>query len=608
MGFLRELSQEVKQRMDAISVKGRCVSLKLMVRRADAPAETAKFMGHGICTTSNKSANLPVATNDAELISREVVAMFRMMRGNNWVSAADIRGVGIQVTKLEHPMSVAHAKALRGAQHGKPGSNQSILQFTVPKNKLNFEVSTAAKINSSASTSLSKFAAQNPNIHISELQDEGSSAHCHGNNNNIPILDETHKSTTTGVAKADTEIKTSNVSKQRHVYDAPKPGCSKEPDSPPPPPPSPPSLPSHPPPPQTRSIEIDQRLSMSQIDSQVLAALPPDIAKEVLSSLRDGPGNVASTVADARNLEEKNKMSPKKAQQRNLDISFSEVDQDIFMELPVELQDEIRNEYSQARKTRASSKVPVAPIFRDDRNAQKGRSPTKLGNAFKTPAGAIKSSKTKRGRPPGGGKSKLKSSTSATGSKQKQQKSTKTSVAATVRSNIPADYDEDVVLVRYEDNRLRNTIFQNVENSASASSSASVSEVKSKQVVDTPPPSLCGAESVSEVRSLLKEWIHSVPEPQQDDLDQVKDYLTSLVAHRNLEQVFYLLKFLCRVTNNKTCGGSGSGSNGGGGGGSSESEKRSASNDNKWSLASKHISDHVQSVICGMHGATLKLR
>ena len=43
--FIKDLSKEVHNRLHDIGMKGRTVTLKLMVRREDAPLETAKFMG-----------------------------------------------------------------------------------------------------------------------------------------------------------------------------------------------------------------------------------------------------------------------------------------------------------------------------------------------------------------------------------------------------------------------------------------------------------------------------------------------------------------------------------------------------------------------------------
>ena len=43
--FLEELSEEVCNRLKSINMKGKSVTLKLMVRREDAPKETSKFLG-----------------------------------------------------------------------------------------------------------------------------------------------------------------------------------------------------------------------------------------------------------------------------------------------------------------------------------------------------------------------------------------------------------------------------------------------------------------------------------------------------------------------------------------------------------------------------------
>jgi len=40
-----ELSDEVCTRLKNISMKGKTITLKLMVRRPDAPKQTSKFMG-----------------------------------------------------------------------------------------------------------------------------------------------------------------------------------------------------------------------------------------------------------------------------------------------------------------------------------------------------------------------------------------------------------------------------------------------------------------------------------------------------------------------------------------------------------------------------------
>lgn len=59
--------------------------------------DTSKFLGHGACTNVSRSVTLAVATRDLAKIRAEVAALLRQMKLNH----EDMRGVGIQVSKLE---------------------------------------------------------------------------------------------------------------------------------------------------------------------------------------------------------------------------------------------------------------------------------------------------------------------------------------------------------------------------------------------------------------------------------------------------------------------------------------------------------------------------
>ncbi|CAG9788332.1 unnamed protein product [Diatraea saccharalis] len=95
--FLKQLCMEVQTRMQQFKVLGKCITLKLMVRDERAPVETAKFMGHGFCNIINKSTSLTTATNSSEVIAREVVSLYKKIN----IDAKEMRGIGIQITKLE---------------------------------------------------------------------------------------------------------------------------------------------------------------------------------------------------------------------------------------------------------------------------------------------------------------------------------------------------------------------------------------------------------------------------------------------------------------------------------------------------------------------------
>lgn len=95
--FLQSLSTEVSSRIQEIGMRARCVNLELRVRAPDAPIETAKFLGCGICNTVNRSTRTRLI-GDASSIYKEVKALFDGMTD---VPPQELRGIGIQLTSLE---------------------------------------------------------------------------------------------------------------------------------------------------------------------------------------------------------------------------------------------------------------------------------------------------------------------------------------------------------------------------------------------------------------------------------------------------------------------------------------------------------------------------
>jgi DNA repair protein REV1 len=114
--FLQSLSDELHRRLVENLVKGTQLSIRIMRRSADAPLEPVKHLGHGKCDVFNKSVGLGVATNAAETIGKEAVSMLRSFG----FSPGDLRGLGIQMTKLE---------PITAASTGKPESGQRQLNF-----------------------------------------------------------------------------------------------------------------------------------------------------------------------------------------------------------------------------------------------------------------------------------------------------------------------------------------------------------------------------------------------------------------------------------------------------------------------------------------------
>ncbi|KAJ5411228.1 uncharacterized protein N7487_005587 [Penicillium crustosum] len=95
--FVRSLCEELNRRLVENLVKGKQLTLKVMRRSMDAPLEPVKHLGHGKCDTFNKSVALGVATNVPEVIGKEAISMLRSFN----FSPGDLRGLGVQMTKLE---------------------------------------------------------------------------------------------------------------------------------------------------------------------------------------------------------------------------------------------------------------------------------------------------------------------------------------------------------------------------------------------------------------------------------------------------------------------------------------------------------------------------
>ncbi|KAI9350125.1 hypothetical protein BDR26DRAFT_891444 [Obelidium mucronatum] len=92
--FLRELSQEVYQRMEKTGVQGRHMTMKVKKKLYDG--EPTKFLGCGHCQDMSKSKTVEVPFRDEDGLFKEALGLFKELG----VSATDLRGVGIHVSKL----------------------------------------------------------------------------------------------------------------------------------------------------------------------------------------------------------------------------------------------------------------------------------------------------------------------------------------------------------------------------------------------------------------------------------------------------------------------------------------------------------------------------
>lgn len=90
------LAQELQRRATEASVSGSCVTLKMKIRKATAPVQTWKYLGHGACDNVSRSSSLSVPTRRAEDITKIAVQLLKNVNP----TISDIRGMGLQLTKL----------------------------------------------------------------------------------------------------------------------------------------------------------------------------------------------------------------------------------------------------------------------------------------------------------------------------------------------------------------------------------------------------------------------------------------------------------------------------------------------------------------------------
>ncbi|KAF9234509.1 hypothetical protein BU15DRAFT_89977 [Melanogaster broomeanus] len=99
--FIHRMAEEVARRLDNISMRGRSLTLKIMKRDPTAPKEAPKFMGHGICEMFNKQTGLANAQGSATGDSKDIGEhAWRLLKSWDF-DPTELRGIGIQIQKLE---------------------------------------------------------------------------------------------------------------------------------------------------------------------------------------------------------------------------------------------------------------------------------------------------------------------------------------------------------------------------------------------------------------------------------------------------------------------------------------------------------------------------
>ncbi|KAM6140749.1 DNA repair protein REV1 isoform 1-T1 [Pterocles gutturalis] len=310
--FLLSLSEEIQRRLEAAGMKGKRLTLKIMVRKAGAPVEPAKYGGHGICDNIARTVTLDHATDSAKVIGKETLNMFHTMKLN----ISDMRGVGIQVQQLV-PIS-KNTSACSTVQSGRlPGGSHSVIDL--------FHVQKAKKCSEE----------EHKEVFVAAMDLEISS-----DSRTCTFLPSRGTHLTSGLNSAVNSSE--SAVKWNGVH-------------------SPISVKSR----LNLSIEVP---SPSQLDKSVLDALPPDLREQVeqIYTIQQGenygdskkePINGCNSALLSQPVGTVLLQIPEQQEPNtNMGINvialpaFSQVDPEVFAALPAELQAELKDAYDQRQK------------------------------------------------------------------------------------------------------------------------------------------------------------------------------------------------------------------------------------------------------------------
>ncbi|KAM5227222.1 DNA repair protein REV1 isoform 2-T2 [Ctenodactylus gundi] len=489
--FLLSLSEEVQKRLEAAGMKGKRLTLKIMVRKPGAPVETAKFGGHGICDNIARTVTLDQATDSAKIIGKATLNMFYTMKLN----ISDMRGVGIQVNQLvptnPNPSTCPSRPSLQSS-HFAGGSHtiHDLLQVQKAKKPIEEE--------------------EHKEVFLAAADTEISSASRPGTF--LPSFS-THLP---GAVSAD-----SNKGEPSRKWNGLHSPIST----------------------QSRlnlSIEVP---SPSQLDQSVLEALPPDLREQIeqVCAIQQGePRNEKKEPVNGCNtgilpqpvgtvlLQLPEPQASTGDTRINVIAlpAFSQVDPEVFAALPAELQKELKGAYDQRQKQGedtprqlpATTCVPKNPVLQLKPAAVKEKKKNKKKNPI-SPQKRIQSPL----------KNKLLNSPAKTlpgvcGSPQKL-------IDGFLRHEGPAA-EKPVE-----------------ELTASTSGMPGHSSLKPDPTSSIKPaaPNLAGAVEFSDVKTLLKEWITTISDPMEEDILQVVKYCTDLIEEKDLEKLDLVIKYMKRL-------------------------------------------------------------
>ncbi|XP_074069878.1 DNA repair protein REV1 isoform X1 [Macrotis lagotis] len=487
--FLMSLSEEIQRRLEAAGMKGKRLTLKIMVRKAGAPVETAKFGGHGICDNVARTVTLDQPTDNAKIIGKATLNMFHTMKLN----ISDMRGVGIQVNQLVPINKTSTGCSTHPSMQSSrlPGGSHSVMDL--------FQVQKAKKSTEE----------EHKEIFVAAMDLEISSA-----SRTCTFL----PSCTTHLASNISPVssKTEPSVKWNGLH-------------------SPVSVKSR----LNLSIEVP---SPSQLDQSVLEALPSDLRQQVeqICAIQQGdthgdkkkelvngcntgilPQPVGTVLLQIPDLQESNSDT-------GINVialpAFSQVDPEVFAALPTELQEELKAAYDQRQRQLENS------TYQQPASSFVSKNPL-----LQLKQTVVKDKKKSRKKPV----SPMKKVQSTLNNKL---------LSSPVKMLVtPTGSPQKLIdgFLKQEGTGSANAQIEPNSSPSVRSGPSLPPELASS--FRQPAPNLAGAVEFNDVKTLLKEWITTISDPMEEDILQVVKYCTDLIEEKDLEKLDLVIKYMKRL-------------------------------------------------------------
>ncbi|KEF54393.1 uncharacterized protein A1O9_09559 [Exophiala aquamarina CBS 119918] len=497
--FVKSLCEELSRRLLEQLVKGRQLSMKIMRKAADAGMDPPKNLGHGKCDTFNKSVMLGVSTNDGVTIGKEAISILR----SYGFPPGELRGLGVQMQKLE-PLKPP------GTKNTVLDSSQRRLQFKKPTAPTT--PTTASPLRSSTPPSVpSALRSKDPVDHIEDVPTpEKSAVH-----STVPSALDT-RSTLRALGPEETPL----------------------------------------------NISGTQFIIPTQMDPTVFAELPIDIQNKLgpkQKSIRDSMTHVSSQALSDRSRS----ASPYPIEGDTVQPNESQLDPDILAALPDDVREEVLAQYKGSDKGVGSQQRyahPKSPHRPRTLGFSKSisRTPTKK---TKVPTIVSKGRSKRMGNDSTSTltQSNFLSAPKKSGAREPQEDYASEDISESFLNELPPDIRAEV-LAEQKRNRMKSRSGLNFENSRKKQKNAPLDTTLSRgqqklQLSKQPEKPTFTSQKLSslpELRDAISAWVREFSidgeGPDKEDLNALSDYLGKVVSiERDMGKAIGVVNWLAIV-------------------------------------------------------------